>query len=310
MIGKIKKVQLREIWEHEARNFTTWMSENIDSLNEFLELNLTVTEKEKSVGPFSSDIVAADNQGNVVIIENQLEKTNHDHLGKLVTYLSNIDNAKMAIWISSDPVEEHRRAVEWLNEFTPKDVSFYLVKVEAVQIGDSIPAPLFSIIAQPTEFVKQIGKENAENAERNSLRREFWTQLLELANSKTKVLSNISPGKYNWISTGAGKTGITYGLSINLKTSSVYVYIDKGKEYQKLNKERFDYLFNNKIKIDKMFGDHPEWHRLDSKRASIIDLKFDKGLTDKENWPTLQEKMIDSFIRMKDAFDNYVKELK
>ena len=163
MIGKLKKLPLREIWKNEARNFTSWLSENIDTLNEALEINLSVTETEKSVGSFSLDLAAEDEEGRIVIIENQLEKTDHDHLGKLVTYLSNLE-AKMAIWITGNPREEHKKAIDWLNEITQDDVSFYLVKVEAVRIEDSAPAPLFSVIAEPTEISKEIGKEKKEYA--------------------------------------------------------------------------------------------------------------------------------------------------
>src|SRR3989344_9506428 len=140
MIGKLKKVPLREIWKNEAKDFTTWLSENIDTLNEALEISLTVVEREKSVGDFSLDIVAEDSDSNLVIIENQLEKTDHGHLGQVVTYLSNL-GAKMAIWITSNPREEHIKAINWLNESTPDYTSFYIVKVEAVRIGDSAPAP-------------------------------------------------------------------------------------------------------------------------------------------------------------------------
>ena len=130
-IGKLKKVPLREIWKDEAKNFTSWLGENIDTLNDALEINLSITDKEKSVGPFSADLVAEDENGDVVAIENQLEKTDHDHLGKIVTYLSNLDNAKTAIWITGNPREEHKKAIDWLNEFTPDDIAFYLIKVEA-----------------------------------------------------------------------------------------------------------------------------------------------------------------------------------
>lgn len=311
MIGKIKKVPLREIWKDEAKDFTAWLNENIDTLNDALELNLTITDKEKSVGPFSSDLVAEDDQGVVVIIENQLEKSDHDHLGKIVTYLSNLDNAKKAIWISSNPREEHGKAVEWLNEFTPDDVSFYLVKVEAIRIGDSSPAPLFSIVAEPTEIAKEIGKEKKEYAEKHHLRMEFWAQLLERAKDKTKILSNLSPTIHQWIGAGAGKAGISYNLVLTNTYASVEVYFDRGKDYPQLNKERFDQLYKNKEIIEKAFGDRLSWERLDKRRASRIRKRYDDyGLEDSEKWPEIQEKMIESVIKVKKAFDQFVKDLK
>ena len=310
MIGKIKKVPLREIWKDEARDFTTWLGENIDALNEAMNLKLVVTDIEKSVGTFSSDIVAEDENGVIVIIENQLEKTDHDHLGKMVTYLSNLENAKTAIWISSFPREEHRKAIEWLNEFTPDDVCFYLVRVEAIRINSSDSAPLFTIVAEPTEIAKEIGKEKKEYAEKNHLRKEFWTQLLDSARGKTKILSNLSPSIYHWIGTGAGKQGMSYNLVLTKSFASVEIYLDRGKGFTNINKKRFDQLHNNKEAIEKSFGDSLSWERLDNKRASRISKKFiNYGLRDSEKWPEIQKIMIDCIIRMKSVFDQFIKDL-
>ena len=148
-IGKLEKVPLRDIWKGEAKDFTRWLEENIDTLNEALDLSLTSPEREKHTGPFNVDLTAEDADGNRVVIECQLEKTDHDHLGKLVTYLSTFD-AKTAIWICKDPRTPHAKAVDWLNESTPPDISFYLVKVEGVRIGSSPAAPLFTVIFRPT----------------------------------------------------------------------------------------------------------------------------------------------------------------
>src|SRR6266576_3366972 len=131
-IGKLERVPLREVWEHEAYDFTQWLQENIDVLNTALDLNLVNVDREQAAGSFSIDLVAEDEGGGTVIIENQLEKSNHDHLGKLITYMSAL-GAKAAVWIVSDPRPEHVAAVAWLNESSSAD--FYMVKVEAVKIG-------------------------------------------------------------------------------------------------------------------------------------------------------------------------------
>ena len=309
-IGKLKKVPLREIWKDEAKDFTTWLAENIDSLNEAIEINLSVIEREKEVGDFYLDIVAEDSDGNQVIIENQLEKTDHDHLGKVITYLSNL-SAKVAIWITSNPRDEHIKAINWLNESTPDDIYFYLIKVEAVRIGDSAAAPLFSVIAEPTDIVKEIGREKKEYAERHHLRKEFWTQLLDLAKTKTHLHSNITPPIYHWIGTGAGKSGIGYNYAITNDYGSAEVYLDRGKEFPKINKERFDELYKHKDEIEKTFGGKLSWERLDKKRASRIAFRLDGvGLKDKTRWPELQEKMIDAMIRMEKSFSPYIRSLK
>jgi hypothetical protein len=245
----------------------------------------------------------------LTIIENQLEKTDHDHLGKLVTYLSNVE-AKTAIWISSQPREEHVKAINWLNEFTPEDISFYLVKAEAIQIGDSMPAPLFSVVAEPTEISKEIGKEKKEYAERHHLRKEFWTLLLDYAKAKTKLHSNVSPSIYHWIGTGAGKAGMTYNYLITNDYVAIELYLDRGKEHPQLNKQRFDALFKNKEKIEKDFGGDLSWERLDKKRASRITLRFKGyGLKDKTKWNEAAEKLVSAMIRIEKSFKPFVEKL-
>ena len=129
-ISRLNKLPLRKLWPHEALNFTKWLSENLDFLSKMLGFELTLVESEASAGQFSADILAEDPRGHFVIIENQLEKTDHDHMGKLFTYMSNLE-AKTAIWISSEPRPEHEIAIQWLNEILPADTAFYLLKIEA-----------------------------------------------------------------------------------------------------------------------------------------------------------------------------------
>lgn len=309
MIGKLKKVPLREIWRNEARDFSSWLAENIDTLNEEIGLSLSIISREKAVGDFSLDLIAEDSDGQLTIIENQLEKTNHDHLGKVVTYLSNLD-AKTAIWISSEPRDEHVKAVNWLNEFTPEDISFYLVKIEAVKIGNSEPAPMFTIIAEPTEISKHIGEEKKEYAERHHLRKEFWTQLIEKLKGRTNLHANLSPVIYHWIGTGAGRSGISYNYVVTNDYVSSEVYLDRGKDYPALNKQRFDALYKNKEEIEKILGGQLSWERLDKKRASRIVIRFNGfGLKNEETWNEAQEKMIDSMIRIEKAFKPYIEKL-
>ncbi len=145
MIGKIERIPLREIWKHEAYDFTTWIEDNIDVVSEVIGETLSSPEREQSAGKFNVDLVAEDESGNTVIIENQLEKSNHDHLGKLITYLTAI-GAKTAIWIVADPRPEHVGAISWLNESSSAE--FFLLKVEGIKIEDSKPAPLLTSIRQ------------------------------------------------------------------------------------------------------------------------------------------------------------------
>ena len=193
MIGKIKRVSLREVWKHEANDFTKWLEENLDVLSETIDLKLSNVEREKDAGDFSVDLVAEDGSGNPVIIENQLGKSNHEHLGKIITYLTSL-GAKTAIWIVSEARPEHINAISWLNEGS--SASFYLLKIEAIQIDDSKPAPLLTLIVAPSEEGRVIGDKKKEMAERYEIRQRFWTKFLDLgarwpANNQRKSLRRI-----------------------------------------------------------------------------------------------------------------------
>ena len=309
MIGRIEKVRLREVWKKEAKDFTSWLFDNIEILGEELDIDLTALEKEKKVGPFSADIIAEDGTGQKVLIENQLEKTDHDHLGKMLTYASNLD-VKAAIWISSEPRKEHERAIDWLNE-SRIDVNFYLVQIEAYRIGKSEPAPKFSIIAGPSEESKIIGKEKEELSKRHKKRLEFWKSLLDRSKSKTSLHSNITPSIYSWIGTGAGRSGLNYNYVITYKYGAIELYIDRGKESKEENKRIFDKLNSHKKEIEEIFGEELQWQRLDDARASRIRKAYTYArLDDKNKWDKLQDDMIDGMIMLEKSLKKYINRLK
>jgi len=308
-IGKLERVPLREIWPNEAFDFTAWLSENLDILGEALGISLTLVQREAAVGPFSIDILAEDSNGNQVIVENQIGRTDHDHLGKLITYLSNLD-AKAAIWISSNPRPEHVKSITWLNETTPADVAFYLVRVEAYRIGESPPAPMFSIVAGPSAEIKQIGTQKKELAERHLLRMEFWKQLLERAKGRPHPHARrVSPGKEHWLGAGAGKSGLTYSYVVRMDNASVELYIDRGNAEE--NKRIFDKLYEHKEEIEAIFGAPLEWQRMDERRSSRVRYTLNiGGLRDREKWPEMQEAMIDAMIRLSKALGPKIKRLR
>jgi len=307
-VGKLEKVPLRTIWHDEARDFTAWLADNLEFLSEALGLSLSLVEREASAGPFAADILAEDASGNLVIIENQLERTDHDHLGKLIAYLSNLE-AKTAIWITSDPRAEHEAAIHWLNETLPADVALYLVKLEAYRIGDSPPAPLLTIVAGPSLEAKQIGGQKKELAQRHVLRLEFWGQLLERAKERTGLHARISPGKEHWISAGAGKSGLGFNYVIRMGDAQVELYIDQVDA--EANKRIFDQLFANKEQIEAAFGESLEWQRLDDRRACRIRHRLTLGgLADRDRWPDIQEAMIDSMVRLEQVLKPQIRRLR
>ncbi|MCD5408193.1 DUF4268 domain-containing protein [Candidatus Bipolaricaulota bacterium] len=307
-IGKLERVPLKEVWKHEALEFTKWLEENIDVLNDVLDINLATAEREQSAGSFSVDLVAEDEAGDLVVIENQLGKSDHDHLGKLITYLTALE-AKTAIWIVTDPRPEHVRAVSWLNESSA--ASFYLLKVEAVQIGDSPPAPLLTQIVGPSEESREVGAKKKQLAERDALRYRFWEQLLERARQRTKLHAGISPTHHSWISTGAGKTGLALNYVARQHETYVELYIDRGKDSEAENEAIFEQLLRHREAIESAFGEALEWQRLEGKRACRIKKALEiGGYLDEEKWPEVHQAMIDAMVRLEKALKPYISKLR
>jgi hypothetical protein len=309
VIGKLERVPLREVWKHEASDFTTWLRNNYDVLNEALDVSLSSVERERSAGDFSVDLLAEDASGDPVVIENQLERSDHEHLGKLITYLTAFE-AKAAIWIVADPRPEHVRAITWLNESSP--VSFYMVKAEAVRIGDSPPAPLLTLIVGPSEESRELGETKQELAERHILRIKFWKALLERARQKTNLHGNISPGKENWIGTGAGRSGLGFNYVIREHDARVELYIDRGRDAEQENKAIFDAIHTRKEDVEEKFGGGLAWQRLDDKRACRIACNLNHGgYRDEEtSWGDTHEAMIDAMIRLERALKSHITSLR
>jgi len=307
MIGKIQRVPLREVWRHEAHNLTTWLEENIDVLNDVLDMDLTNVEREQAAGSFSADLVAEDATGGTVVIENQLERSNHDHLGKLITYVSFMD-ARAAVWIVSDPRPEHVRAISWLNEGSA--AAFYLLKIEGIKIANSPPAPLLTLIVGPSEETREVGEAKKDRAERYHVRKQFWTSLLELAKTKTKLHSGVSPGEYSWVGAGAGTRGLSFNYSVTQHGSSAELYIDRGQGSGDENERIFDALAAHKDAIESEFGEPLSWERLEGKRACRIAKRFSAGgYRDEEAWPVIQPPMVDAMVRLEKALRPFLGEL-
>lgn len=302
-IGKIEKVSLRTAFPHEAQNFTVWLEQNIDALAEPLGLELTVLEREKTVGSFQVDLLCEDGNGVPAIVENQLERTDHDHLGKLLTYMVNLD-ARIAIWVTPEARLEHARTIDWLNEHAGANYSFYLVQVEAIRIGESPFAPLFTPLIAPDEQIREIGETKKEWADRDHQRFNFWSDLLERSQAMDiQMFSKISPSRYHWIGTGAGKSGITFNYNLGKDWSNAELYIDHDRDTGQLNKAFFDALYDQKDDIEAEFGEPLIWQRLDDKRACRISKTFlEGGLDAPERWPEIQTDMIETMSRLENIF--------
>ena len=303
-IGKVLPVELRTVWPHEALGLTAWLEGNIDVISSVINLELTNAERERAVGDFSVDLIAEDRDGNLVVIENQLGKTDHDHLGKILTYLSNV-NAKVAIWIVAAPRTEHVKAVSWINESDLAD--FYLLKIEAIKIGDSKPAPILTLIAGPSAESRRVGETKKDLSQRHDLRKKWWTGLLDKAKTRTKLHARISAGGHNWVSAGAGKSGLAYNYFVLQHKTGIELYIDTGNQDE--NESTFDRLHERKSDIETAFGDHLSWERLDTKRACRIARYYEDGgyRDDEDRWPELQDHLISAMISFHKAISPYLR---
>lgn len=308
-IGKLERVPLREVWKHEAADFTQWLQQNIDVLNDALGLNLVNVDREQATGDFSIDLVAEDDGGSTVIIENQLDKSNHDHLGKVITYLTGM-GARAAIWIVSDPRPEHVAAVAWLNESSSAE--FYMVKVEAVRIGESPAAALFTLIVGPSEEAKEVGQAKKEIAERYGARKRWWTQLVERSAKISKLHSHITPGEYSWIGTSSGIRGLNLNYVVTQDECAAELYIDRGKDSEEENKKIFEQLLANREAVEKAFGGALSWERMDGKRASRIRFTQAGGgyRSPEDKWPGLQDGIIAGMVRLEQALRPFLQKLK
>lgn len=289
-------------------DFTQWLQENIGVLNDALDLNLVNVDREKATGDFSIDLVAEDDGGGTVIIENQLEKSNHDHLGKIITYLTGM-GARSAIWIVSDPRPEHVAAIAWLNEAS--SAAFYMVKVEAVRIGDSPAAPLFTLIVGPSDETKEVGQTKQKIAERYVIRKRWWTQLVERSAKVSKLHAHITPGEYSYLGTSSGVRGLNLNYTVTQEESTAELYIDRGKNSEEENKDIFDQLQAHRAEIEKVFGGTLSWERLEGKRACRIAYTEAGGYRSPDTkWPELQDGIIDAMTRLERALRPFVNQLK
>ena len=305
-LGKLKEVNIREVWPHEQFDFSKWLAqeENIQELGDTLNLSLTDIETEKFVGSYRCDILGKDElSGKVVLIENQLEPTNHDHLGKIITYASGLD-ASVVVWIVESARDEHASAIEWLNKYTTDELAFFLVEVHAYKIGDSLPAPYFKIIEQPNDFAKTAQKisKSGKLSTSQEARLDFWTRFNDVLETNGKPFNKRKATTDHWYSVAIG-------------TSQAYISIDLVNKEHRMrvglwisdNKDLYDTLYEKKEEIEADFGEELEWNRLDDKKASLV-CTYIKGLDFKkqDNYPELMQQAIDTVVKMRGVMQKHL----
>lgn len=309
-VNKITRLNIKDVWRYEERELTPWLCENIDVVGDAIGMQLTNAAREQSTGNFSVDIKAEDLEGNFVIIENQFGSSDHDHLGKLITYLASFE-ANTAIWIVETPRPEHVSAVNWLNE-SSNNCDFYLLKIEAIKIGASEPAPLLTKIVGPSEEGRSLGKVKKEDAERYSQRLTFWEKLL----SRTRTLGltsfySISPTKDAWIAASSGVRGLTYVFWSNQNSGRIELRIDRGKGSEEENIKILRTLETHKDEIEKVFGPGLKWEDLEGYRVCSIRTDFQTGgyKSDAAIVDKVIDEMVNAMILLEKATKPFIKQL-
>lgn len=273
-LGKLEKVDLRKVWEHEARDFSTWlaMPENLEMLGKEIGIEIEHLGTEVEMGRFRIDVLAKEpNTDERIIIENQLESTDHDHLGKVITYAAGLD-ARYLIWIVKEVLDEHLKAVEWLNEHLDETVRCFLIKIEVWQIGDSKPAPKFDIVSVKNDWVANI-KKTTPSGEVSSLgikQLAFWEKFAEYVRAQDPRIKLHTPRPQHYMDFSIGNSISHIALTLNSqkKKFSVYLYIPNDKML-------YQYLKDNEEQINMQLGTPIIWFEANVASGGGIDFHVD-----------------------------------
>ena len=312
-LGTLEKVDLREVWESENEDFTPWLAreENINKLGQKIGLDLEVEAQEKRVGKFRADILCKDiNTDNWVLIENQLEKTNHGHLGQLLTYATGLD-AVTIVWVAATFNEEHKATLDWLNKITDENYNFFGLEIELYKIEDSKIAPKFNLVCQPDNWSQSISREakrieQGEVSETKLKQYKFWTELgKELQAAETPLkLQKVYP--QHWTNIAVGKTGVHLGATFNTQQErvSAQLYIIKNKNW-------FKELESQKDIIEKELGEKLSWQLLPEKAASRIALyRSNSDIENTDDWKEMLKWLVLKLEKLRIVFSPRLKNLR
>ena len=303
----IKVTDLRKVWPKEAYDFTPWLAkeENLKILGNEVGLEIELIETEAKTGSYSTDILAKDTYtDDYIIIENQLEQTDHDHLGKIITYASGHD-AKTIIWIVKEAREEHRQAIDWLNEHTDEEINIFLCRIELWKIGDSAIAPKFQIVSSPNNWTKTIKRSmNNEMSSTKMLLYNYWTKLSEEIDRNYPNFNSRKPRSSNFYDIALGSSLAHISLVINTKSEV------KCQIWIRDSKPLFDFLYDSKDKIEEELGYELEWARLDDYKSSYIAIINNSDIRDESNWDNLIKWQLNNASKFYDVFSDRVKNFK
>jgi hypothetical protein len=309
MLGDFEKLDVRSIWNSESADFTPWLAgdENIVKLGEALGIELEVEKVEAKVGPYSADILAKDTgSDSYIVIENQLGKTDHDHLGKAITYGS-VLHASAVVWIASDFTEEHQRALDWLNEYTTDDLGFYGVRLELWKIDNSLPAVRFDVISRPAAIKKKDADTTTEDlTDAKRLQYEFWLQFRDKLLEKKVVSSAQTPRPQYWFNVSLGKSGIHLSCTANTYEGKVgvRVYISN-----KIADAALPQLEEQRADIESELGMELEWNPNEDAKDKVIVTHLDADLQDRAKWDGYVSWLVDTTAKFRETFMPRIKKL-
>lgn len=310
-LSDIQNVDLREVWPNETTDFTPWLAENISKLGNTLGLELELRATEVPVGPYWLDILAHDlGSDRPVVIENQLETTDHDHLGKLLTYASGYD-AHVAVWVAKEFRDEHRQALDWLNQRSDENTEFFGVVIEVWKIDDSRPAPHFRLVATPNDWRKEkvTTKQGDNISERGAAYQIFFQGLLDRLREEHQFTGAKKGLPQSWYNFPSGFSGIPYEAKFTHgNKASVGLFIGRNDKDQ--NEGFFDELKNQQHAIESEFQEPLEWDRIEGYKSCRIAVTRSGAVTDSpETLEEIRDWMIDKLLKFKQVFGPRLKDL-
>lgn len=292
-LGHISTVELREAWPDEPQHFTPWLAapENLALLGETLNIELEPGSTEESIGDFSADIVCTEaSTGATVLIENQLEQTNHVHIGQVLTYAAGLD-AVTVVWVARTFREEHRAALDWFNQITNDRYRFFGVEIGLVKIGDSDPAPTFTVVAKPNDWSRGIRRQADSNLANSDLHHQFWTKLSLYVNENDIDISLGNPSRWNWMGVRVG----THGPWLNAVRlqKPISLRVELHFKHERFRSAYLAALDQQRAEIEGELGFELNW---DNARISVT---VPKDPRDKDDWPA----QIEWFAELLQKFD-------
>jgi hypothetical protein len=305
-LGRIERVDLRSVWTSEGRDFTPWLAEdeNLAVLGEALGIDLELEAQEKDVGPFRADILCKNSADESwVVIENQIERTDHRHLGQLLTYTAGL-KAVTIVWISAEFCDEHRAALDWLNQMTVESVRFFGLEIELWRIGESPAAPRFNVVSQPNDWqntVRDAAVAIASDAERPShiLRLKYWTAFKVFLQERRSKLRPQKPSTDHWYSFGIGTSRAKTAALLITRDEQIAVDLNIFDD-----KELFNDLLRQRGEIEQEVGSTLDWREMPDKKASRIILFKRCEPTNEADWPQQFAWLQETLERFDAAFRN------